>query len=210
MKYVRYTCSYRVLNTDFQTVLLVTHCYMLYTTFYQCSFVVEVFSCYNMWHVLNYGWFTRLWNVLFERFANCFLCRRFIHYMYFGAFICWRIWNVVIVPMYDVAYASNLQISFCTMIWLYMHSWIACLYYFRPRAGRKQRQRSPSRVGAGCIRIRPSAWPWCRRKRRSQGAWPGRLACLGAYELAVWPEGACFARHLWASGIGGPTRRSHI
>jgi len=48
MKYVRYMCLDGVLNTDLQTVLLVSHCYILYTTFYQCSFVVVLFSCYNM------------------------------------------------------------------------------------------------------------------------------------------------------------------
>jgi len=34
MKYVRYMYLDRVLNTDLQTVLLVTHRYVLYTTLY--------------------------------------------------------------------------------------------------------------------------------------------------------------------------------
>jgi len=39
--------------------------------------------------------------------------------------------------MYDMAYATNLQVSFGNM-YMYMYSWMACLYYFRPRPGRKQ------------------------------------------------------------------------
>jgi len=66
--------------------------------------------------------------------------------------------------MYDMAYATNLQASFGNM-YMYMYSWMACLYYFRPRAGRKQGS-TPLPCGHGVHQNTPIRLAM----RQSQGA----------------------------------------